>query len=234
MPPLKNLEQRRNIALDRIKRFSETINVESLDTQTESLLKTRLSLVADEWLKFLAAHDEISLKSTTWAGDKENLDLYDEAAKLYGNCVNIITNNIEKIKKLAKSVNESVPQPTQGLLANSLNLKLEPIRILIFNGAKENWVLFRDQFISLVHENELMTDAVKMHQLFTHVTDKALRVIKGITPSGSNYKKAWQVLNERFNNNQMLINHHLKRFFNLPPLSRDDPSRLTVIVDGVD
>lgn len=78
-----------------------------------------------------------------------------------------------------------------------------------------------------------MTDAVKMHQLFTHVTDKALRVIKGITPSGSNYTKAWQVLNERFNNNQMLINHHLKRFFNLPPLTCDDPSRLTMIVDGV-
>lgn len=152
--PLKQPEQRRNIALERIKRFAETMTVEPLTSQSESLLKTKLALVSDEWLKFMAAHDEISLKAVTWAGEQENLELYDQAARVYANCINIITNNITKVKANSKLVDQSQNLGTHGLLANSLNLKLEPIRIPIFNGAKENWVLFRDQFISLVHEND--------------------------------------------------------------------------------
>lgn len=115
----------------------------------------------------------------------------------------------------------------------TFNLKLEPIRIPMFDGEKENWVLFRDQFLALVHNNMQMNDAIKMHQLFTHLGEKASRVIKGITPVGSNYGRAWKILNERFNNNQMLINHHLKRFFNLPALIRDEPTKLITLVDGV-
>lgn len=58
----------------------------------------------------------------------------------------------------------------------TFNLKLEPIKIPMFDGEKENWVLFRDQFLALVHNNECMNDAIKMYQLFTH-----------FTPAGSNY-----------------------------------------------
>lgn len=122
--------------------------------------------------------------------------------------------------------------PKQHLNA-TFNLKLEPIKIPVFDGERENWVLFRDQFLALVHNNEHMNDAIKMYQLFTHLGEKALRVIKGITPAGSNYERAWKILNERFNNNQMLISNHLKRFFNLPTLNRDEPSKLVILVDGV-
>lgn len=115
----------------------------------------------------------------------------------------------------------------------TFNLKLEPIRIPQFDGDKENWVLFRDQFLALVHNNARMNEAIKMHQLFTHLGEKALRVIKGITPAGSNYERAWKTVNERFNNNQMLINHHLGRFLKLPTLSKDEPTKLTILVDGV-
>lgn len=122
--------------------------------------------------------------------------------------------------------------PKQSLNA-TFNLKLEPIKIPMFNGERENWVLFRDQFLALVHNNVHMNDAIRMHQLFTHLNEKAIRVIKGITPAGSNYVRAWNILNERFNNNQMLINHHLGRFFKLPTLTKDEPSKLTILVDGV-
>lgn len=66
-----------------------------------------------------------------------------------------------------------------------------------------------------------------------HLGGKALRVIKGITPAGSNYGRAWKILNEGFNNNQMLVNYHLGRFFKLPTLSKDEPTKLTILVDVV-
>lgn len=114
----------------------------------------------------------------------------------------------------------------------SINLRMEPIKLPVFDGAKENWILFREQFLSFVHEKKTIQKAVKMHMLFSHLSDKALRVIKGITPVASNYDRAWNCLNNRYNNNQMLINHHLKRFFGLVSTTNDDPTSLTRLVDG--
>lgn len=230
---IKVIENRRNVAHERIKQMLAIVESENVDQVSGSLLKTRLSLVADEWLKFIKSHDEICERATTSVQGQDSTDLYSEVSNLYARCIDVIHGHMKLVKERFAQTEQSVNTDARGLLNSALNLKLEPIKIPIFNGAKENWVLFRDQFISLVHENERMTDAVKMHQLVTHVTDKAIRVIKGITPSGQNYGKAWKVLNDRFNNNQMLINHHLKRFFNLPTLTRDDPSKLIIIVDGV-
>lgn len=114
----------------------------------------------------------------------------------------------------------------------TIDLKMEPIKLPVFDGAKENWILFREQFLSFVHEKKNIQKAVKMHMLFSHLSDKALRVIKGITPVASNYDRAWNVLNNRYNNNQMLINHHLKRFFGLSATNYDDPTSLIKLVDG--
>lgn len=116
---------------------------------------------------------------------------------------------------------------------DKFTMKTEPIRLPIFNGDKENWVLFREQFITFVHNRKKISNAVKMQQLFAHLSEKALRVIRGITPVASNYERAWKVLNDRYNNNQILINHHLKRFFNLQAITRDDPTRLLSVIDGV-
>lgn len=116
---------------------------------------------------------------------------------------------------------------------DEITMQTEPVRLPSFNGDKENWVLFREQFLTFVHNRKKLNDATKMQYLLSHLVDRAARVVKGITPVASNYERAWRVLNDRFNNDQILINHHLKRFFNLTPLSRDDPFRLTSIVDGV-
>lgn len=93
--------------------------------------------------------------------------------------------NIPMVDDLEHDVIEFLPSPiTPNNKLNAIyNLKLEPIKIPVFNGEKENWVLFRDQFIALVHENDRMNDAIRIYQLFTHLGEKALRVIKGITPA---------------------------------------------------
>lgn len=118
-------------------------------------------------------------------------------------------------------------------LDEELRVQTEPIRIPVFNGDKDNWVMFREQFLTFVHNRKKLPTSSKIQYLFTHLGEKAIRVIKGITPVGANYERAWKVLNDRYNNDQILINHHLKRFFNLPSLSKDDPYRLTGLVDGI-
>lgn len=79
----------------------------------------------------------------------------------------------------------------------TINLKMDPIILPVFDRAKENWILFREQFLSFVHEKKNIQKPVKM--LFMHLSDKALRVIKGLTPVASNYDRAWNVLNNRYN-----------------------------------
>lgn len=43
-------------------------------------------------------------------------------------------------------------------------MKTEPIKLPVFNGDKENWILFREQFLTFVH-NRKLDNAIKMQQL---------------------------------------------------------------------
>lgn len=133
------------------------------------------------------------------------------------------------------------PPPPPTVVEETINISVddefrvqtEPIRIPVFNGEKDNWIMFRGQFLTFIHNRKRLPDSTKIQFLFTHLGERAIRVIKGITPVGANYERAWKVLNDRYNNDQILVNHHLKRFFNLPTLTKDDPFRLTGLVDGI-
>lgn len=70
----------------------------------------------------------------------------------------------------------------------------------------------------MVHENSRLTNAVKFAQLINHLESRALNVIRAIEPLGDNYSRAWKSLLARFDQPQMLINSHLKRFFEIKPI----------------
>lgn len=71
-----------------------------------------------------------------------------------------------------------------------LSMRTEPIRIPIFNGEKDNWIMFREQFLTFVHNRKKVPESSKIQLLFTHLGDKALRSIKSITPVAANYQRA--------------------------------------------
>lgn len=113
----------------------------------------------------------------------------------------------------------------------TINLKMDPIILPVFDRAKENWILFREQFLSFVHEKKNIQKPVKM--LFMHLSDKALRVIKGLTPVASNYDRAWNVLNNRYNKTMKCwLTTIQEDFFGIASANHEDAISRIKLVDG--
>lgn len=250
-------EQRRTIAYNRLtKAYGQMQDKAFVAKLTRIEVLISIEGLKREWDNFLEAHEELNDLITTKDAQDAQVEFFKKVALLYREARAQMEEHLKLYENLDSSATlekpttssvvlsyatdseEDEPKPNllgkkedSGKFETSINLKMEPIKLPKFNGEKENWILFREQFLSFVHKKDI-PKAIKMHMLFSHLTDKALRVIKGITPVATNYDRAWTVLNNRYNNNQMLINHHLKRFFGLPTIHHDDPPSLIKLVDG--
>ncbi|XP_041980993.1 uncharacterized protein LOC121734447 [Aricia agestis] len=67
----------------------------------------------------------------------------------------------------------------------------------------------------------------------TDKTGDAARVISNLEVSEANYKDAWRLLCERYDNKRQLLNHHLNALFKIEPLSRESERSLRFLVDHV-
>lgn len=99
-----------------------------------------------------------------------------------------------------------------------ITLKLDTLRLPIFDGDLTQWISFRDQFLDLVHNNRNFSAITKFHQLRTHLKGEAYAAIDGFKLSTSDYEAAWFVLEKRYNHPDKIIDEYLKQFVQLPVL----------------
>lgn len=116
---------------------------------------------------------------------------------------------------------------------DNVNVKLPVIKLPIFDGNYFLWLEFRDTFESLINNNETIPDINKFHYLRSSLEGSAALVIKSIEFSSQNYKVAWDLLCQRYNNKKILINNHLKALFKIEPLTRESHKSLRYLIDLV-
>ena len=79
-----------------------------------------------------------------------------------------------------------------------LSLKLPRLKLPKFSGNYSDWESFRDIFKPLVHDIPDYPDSAKLTYLKQCMTDKAVNILKGVTPTKASYESVWGALNKRF------------------------------------
>nr|CAI5838924.1 unnamed protein product [Callosobruchus analis] len=118
-------------------------------------------------------------------------------------------------------------------LINSPDIKLPSLNIPNFDGSYDQWLFFRDTFCSLIHNNNSLSPIQKFHYLRLSLKGSAADVIKSLSISSENYQIAWQLLEERYENKQYIVNNHIKAIFELPIALKESHSNLRQILDGI-
>lgn len=100
-----------------------------------------------------------------------------------------------------------------------------------------------EQLISYVHVilqcltptklNVQLLNIQKFHYLRLSLQGVAADTIKSLQVCDINYKLAWQLLTERFENKHLLVNNHMKALFTLPTLTRESHEGLRQLLDGI-
>ncbi|XP_041972778.1 uncharacterized protein LOC121728634 isoform X1 [Aricia agestis] len=110
-------------------------------------------------------------------------------------------------------------------------VRLPKIDLPHFDGNYQYWLEFRDTFVSLIHENDCINDINKFHYLRASLQGNAALLIKNIDFKKDNYKIAWDLLCERYNNNRLLVNNHLQALFDVEPIRGESSASIRNVVD---
>lgn len=113
-----------------------------------------------------------------------------------------------------------------------MQLKIDSIKLHYFSGHDlKEWTSFRDFFKYLIHDNQTMSDVLKLHQLRTHLKGEAFDMIKGYDLFERNYQAAWTNLNRRYNRKEELVQAYIRSFIETPALIKANFTRSRTIID---
>ncbi|XP_054708495.1 uncharacterized protein LOC129218282 [Uloborus diversus] len=145
---------------------------------------------------------DIDYKVEALIENLEELDSELESVFAYNEKVILIKFRAEK------KLNE---QKKQELNVSSLNsadktnygsetIKLPKLSLPNFSGNIIDWLTFKDLFNATVTKNESLSDAQKLQYLKTSLKGDAAKIVNSIPISDSNFKIAYNLLDERYSN----------------------------------
>ncbi|XP_058447612.1 uncharacterized protein LOC131427994 [Malaya genurostris] len=98
----------------------------------------------------------------------------------------------------------------------------------------DDWVSFRDLFVSLIHNNQQLGAVQKLHYLRATLSGEAAGILSSLELSANNYNVAWKMLRERYENKSFLIKRHMSGLLALSSLKRESSSGLSELADEFD
>ena len=115
-------------------------------------------------------------------------------------------------------------QQTQKQQNSNGAIKLPQLDIPSFNGDRMKWNEFWDTFETSINLNDSLFDIEKLKYLNSKLTGEAKQAVSGIFLSKENYKVAKELLKERFDDQQTVINCHYAELMNLTSASNNTRS----------
>ncbi|XP_045458277.1 uncharacterized protein LOC123668590 [Melitaea cinxia] len=237
MSGLKELLKKRSTIKGRLTKFREYITVlnqikpADLTGAQVKEISLRLTKFQELFTSFDELQDQIELLSTD---QDEQIRERDFIESQFYSLISTAQEIIDSISQSRDRAEGSVNSKPSGTCSHALNtIKLPTIKLPNFDGNYLKWLEFRDTFDSLINSNDTIPTINKFHYLRSALEGSATVVIKSIEFTSANYRVAWDLLCERYNNKNILINNHLKALFNIEPITRESYKALRYLIDQV-
>ncbi|XP_011859011.1 PREDICTED: uncharacterized protein LOC105556524 [Vollenhovia emeryi] len=188
---------------------------------TVGLLESRLKVVEKNWRRFEVNHETLNTKH--WEAIKDtdyiqNKD-YGTVEEIFITQRGTITDMIREIKEsAAKTATEAAPQSRR---------TLPRIQLPTFSGKCDEWPAFRDLFQSLVSADPSVTGVERLHYLKTSVKGEAAQLIANLPTIEENFKGAWTILTDHYENKRLLVRSCFASFTAIPKMKSESTDSLT-------
>lgn len=195
---------------------------------SRSYIETRIEIINNKWKEFTQNHYEI-LKSKETVGSSYFLkDIHNEVEEFYLDFKSELSDLLDGIKGSAEATRKSCTE----IKVTKTPVRLPKIAIPTFSGRYTEWITFRDLFVSLIHNNGDIDNVQKLHYLKGHLTGEAEQLLRHIAITNDNYEQCWNILEQRYNNKQFLVNNIFSRFFAQRNLTTESATSLKQLLDN--
>lgn len=188
--------------------------------QKSEQLEIRLKLINENWEKYTQAQDELE----ELAYDSYNQQQREEMEERYCHLTGFIQSKLKELEVTAAPESNVNVEP-------AVKVKLPQLSIPKFSGQLQDWVTFKDTFLSLVGSNTTIPNIQKFHYLLAAINGEARKVIQHIPASEQGFRVAWEILVDRYENERLIINTHIDNIMKLPSLVTENTTQLRQIVD---
>ena len=124
--------------------------------------------------------------------------------------------NLQKL--LGYHTESSVPIEIRRDGRRNDGVKLPKIVLRKFSGDPLDWKSFKETFEAAVYSSDSISNIEKFTYLKTYLDKSALQEIEGFPLTNANYASAWQLLDERYGNEQLIISCHMNNLIKLDPI----------------
>lgn len=235
----KELIKRRGTIKGRLTKFIDYLStIQKIKASDITSLQTKeLSLRLSKFQDLFKTFDELQSEIESICSDvDEQLDERESTERQFYSALSVAQELIEATPSTINKAN-SVDQQSncshqQSNCSHAFNgIKLPTIHLPKFDGNMLTWLEFKDTFDSIINCNNSIPEINKFHYLRSALEGSARGVIKAIEFTSSNYKLAWELLCERYDNKNVLINNHLKSLVTVERCSKESYKALRYLVD---
>lgn len=136
---------------------------------------------------------------------------------------------LKKIRDYEASLTPQPGQPIQQAAAQPVTtarISLPKIDLPHFDGKHEDWLPFKEMFQSLVHHNDNIDAVQKLHYLRTALNGSAAKLIDTLPLTAQSYDTAWDLLNERYQNTKVILQHLLQSLVDFDRATKESSKQL--------
>lgn len=131
------------------------------------------------------------------------------------------------------SCSSSTPTGNDGRLPSIIKVETtQPPKIGKFDGKPANWPAFRDLFMAEVHNKDI-DDVMKLLYLQEACVDKAALTLGPWQPLKDNYRVAWEVLTNAYDDNYHVIHSILGKMHAVPVQDRETHDSIRTVLDSL-
>ncbi|XP_070529793.1 uncharacterized protein [Cardiocondyla obscurior] len=211
-------------ACTRIENFAAGINV--VDDATMVQLRERRKKLDNYWSEYNSIQTRLEDLDESEGRDRETFEnaYYDLCATIAG---------FGEPRVQASPAPSAEGSSGSGSAGARNNVRLPKLNIPAFNGKYDKWLPYRDLFSSAVHSNSTLSRVEKLQYLKGTLEDEALGVIDALEVSEANYDAAWDLINERYNNERAIAYAHIKAIMGFPPIIKESAVEIRNMCDSV-
>jgi len=95
-------------------------------------------------------------------------------------------------------------------------VKLPKLEVQRFSGRTAEWVEFKSQYSSSIHQHPALDDGQRMRYLSMLLIGEPSHLIRQLQVTASNYQEAWRIVCEHYDNPMLLLQTHVESLLMLP------------------
>lgn len=176
--------------------------------------ETKLVSIKDCWKHIFENHHQLLIAAMDNDPDAKAYiqnEIYEENEELFHSAQTLMQETIDGLRPTALAIDvHSSTLNTSVTQLNPEHIRLPSIPLPKFSGDYTDWTSYRDQFQSMIYNNERLTGVQKLHYLKSSLTGEAESLLRHVQITDANFLPAWKTLNERYENKRALINAQLK------------------------